>query len=57
MKFLRKYIEDILILGGLAVIVGTTFFISMVIGFYVLGSALVGVGVYLAKYPPEEVKR
>lgn len=57
MKFLRKYIEDILILGGLAVIVGTTFFINMIIGFYVLGSVLIGVGVYLAKYPPEEVKK
>lgn len=57
MKFLRKYIEDMLILGGLAIIVGTTFFISIKIGFYTLGVSLVGIGIYVARHPPKEVRR
>lgn len=53
MKFIKNYIEDICIISGLAVIVGTTFFISKIIGAYALGVALFGLGVYFVKYPIE----
>jgi hypothetical protein len=48
---MKKYIEDILILGGLTVIVGATFILSFVAGLYALGISLFGIGVFLAKYP------
>ena len=53
MKFIKNYIEDICIISGLAVIVGTTFFVSKIIGAYALGVALFGLGVYFVKYPIE----
>ncbi len=52
-KFLIDYIEDILILSGLAIIVATTFFISKMAGLYSLGATLLGLGIYFAKNPPE----
>ena len=53
MKLIKNYMEDICIISGLAVIVGTTFFISKIIGYYVLGIALFGLGVYFTKCPIE----
>ncbi len=54
MKFIKNYIEDICIMSGLAVIVGTTFFISKIIGAYTLGFVLFGLGAYFTKYPIEK---
>ncbi len=51
-QFLIKYIEDMLIVSGLAVLVGTTFLLSKILGLYSLGVVLLGLGIYLAKYPP-----
>ena len=48
---MKNYIEDILIIAGLAVIVYATFLWSIAGGFYCLGTALLGVGVFLAKFP------
>lgn len=47
---IKKYIEDILILGGLTLIVIATFLINTIIGLYVLGFILVGLGVFFLKY-------
>jgi len=46
-----KYIEDILIIGGLAFIVIATFLWSMIGGIYAAGCCLLGLGVFFAKYP------
>jgi len=50
-KIIDEYIEDILILSGLAILVGTTFFISIIAGFYTLGTTLFGLGVFFARHP------
>jgi len=50
-KIVKSCVEDILILSGLAMIAGTTFFISKIAGFYVTGTFLFGLGVYFSKYP------
>lgn len=49
-----KYIEDILIFSGLAVIVATTFLVSKIIGLYVLGFVLFGLGAFFARHPPRK---
>lgn len=46
-----KYIEDILIFGGLVLTIIATFLWSKIAGLYVLGGCLFGLGVYFAKYP------
>ncbi len=51
-KFIRNYIEDALIFSGLAVLVGTTFFINVYAGFYAAGLVLLGMGLYFARFPP-----
>lgn len=51
--FITKYLEDILILGGLTVIVKTTFLLSKIAGMYTLGFILLALGFYFAKHPPE----
>lgn len=53
MSFIKKYIEDICIMSGLTIIVITTFFVSKIIGAYLLGIALFGLGIYFMKYPFE----
>lgn len=50
-KLIKNYIEDILILSGLAVLVTTTFLFSKIAGLYSLGTVLFGLGVYFARYP------
>lgn len=49
-----KYLEDILIFSGLAVIVATTFLVSKIIGLYVLGFVLFGLGAFFARHPPRK---
>ena len=48
---MKNYIEDVLIIAGLTVIVYATFLWSVVGGLYCLGAALLGVGIFLAKFP------
>jgi len=50
MKKLKKYLEDILIISGLLVIAGTTFFIDIRAGSYVLGVELILMGIIFAKF-------
>ncbi|MBV4417197.1 DUF1056 family protein [Clostridium tyrobutyricum] len=51
MKFVKNYIEDICIISGLITITVTTFFISKIIGSYVLGMILFAIGIYFTKCP------
>lgn len=48
---IAKYIEDGLILGGLAVIVTATFLWSSIAGLYALGACMLALGVWFAKNP------
>ncbi len=52
-----KYIEDFFIISGLILIVIATFLISRIIGTYVLGIVLFGIGIFLSKHPPKEVNK
>lgn len=45
-----KYLEDILIASGAAVIVGATFMVSTIYGTYSLGIALIAAGIFYAKF-------
>ncbi len=45
---MKKYIEDILILSGLALIVFATFRLSVTAGLYAAGVCLLGLGVWAA---------
>ena len=56
-KLVLKYIEDIFIIGGLILIVIATFLISRIIGTYVLGMVLFGIGIFLSRHPPKEVNK
>ncbi|WP_169798782.1 hypothetical protein [Clostridium tepidiprofundi] len=51
MKFIKRYIEDILVLGGLTIIVLATFLLSKIAGLYATGVIMFGLGVYFSKYP------
>jgi hypothetical protein len=53
MNFIKKYCEDFFILAGAAVIVYATFRIYATAGFFVLGAALLAIGIALAKNPPK----
>lgn len=46
-----KYIDDILIISGLIFIITATFLLSKILGLYVFGGSLFGLGVYFTKYP------
>lgn len=50
---LNLYLDDILIFGGLACIVGATFLLSKIIGLYVLGFCLLLLGIFVATHPSE----
>lgn len=54
---IKKYIEDILIFSGLALIIATTFLVSMILGLYTLGVILFGLGVFFSRHPPKEKER
>jgi hypothetical protein len=53
-KIIKNYIEDIFILSGLTIIVIATFLISKIIGLYVLGTVLFGLGIYFSISPPRK---
>lgn len=46
-----KYLEDILIISGLLIIITATFLLSKIIGLYITGIILFGLGVYFSKNP------
>lgn len=50
-KVLSNYIEDFLIISGLAVIVTATFLLSTIAGLYCMGGCLLALGVYFTVYP------
>lgn len=52
-KWLNLYLDDILIFGGLACIVGATFLLSKIAGLYVLGVCLLLLGIFVATHPSE----
>ncbi|UIJ66780.1 hypothetical protein LW858_00010 [Bacillus cereus] len=52
MRFLLFFIsilEDILLISGLAIIVGTTFFVNPIYGWYLLGVILTMLGVVMIR--------
>ncbi|MEH7458513.1 hypothetical protein V7183_15190 [Bacillus sp. JJ1127] len=52
MRFLLFFIsilEDIFIISGLSIIVGTTFFINAICGWYLLGLILTIIGVVMVR--------
>mgnify|MGYP001168682900 CR=1 FL=1 len=49
-----KYIEDFFIISGLILIVIATFLLSKIIGIYVLGAILFGLGVFFSRHPPTD---
>jgi len=55
--FILKYIEDFFIISGLILIVIATFLLSKIIGMYVLGVVLLGIGIFLSRHPPKEVDK
>ena len=48
LKRIGKYLDDILILGA---IVMATFLLHTMAGIYVLGAALLGLGIWFARHP------
>jgi hypothetical protein len=46
------HVEDVLILSGLAVVVGATFSWSRLAGWYATGTVLFGLGIWFARHPP-----
>jgi len=53
-KILRRlgdYAEDVLIISGLGFIVWASFLVGRILGLYVLGVVLVGLGWFLARSP------
>ena len=56
-NYILKYIEDFFIISGLILIVIATFLLSKIIGMYVLGIVLFGIGVFLSRHPPKEVDK
>lgn len=51
LKRIGKYLDDILILGGITAIVTATFLLHTIAGIYVLGAALLGLGIWFARHP------
>ena len=51
LAFINQYLEDILIISGLAFIVKATFLLSKIAGLYCIGVFLLGLGIYFTKYP------
>jgi len=48
-RWLADYAEDLLIVAGLGVIVYASFLVHRILGLYVLGAVMVGVGWVLAR--------
>ena len=53
LKILSAYIEDFFILTGLFLIIIATFLLSEIIGLYVLGFILIGIGVMFTRIRPK----
>lgn len=53
LKILSAYIEDFFILTGLFLIIIATFLLSEIIGLYVLGFILIGIGVMFTRMRPK----
>ncbi|MGU3371619.1 hypothetical protein [Bacillus mycoides] len=47
--FFSSILEDILLISGLSIIVGTTFFINPIYGWYLLGLILTVLGVVMIR--------
>lgn len=52
-NMILNYIEDLLIISGLLIIVVATFFVSKIIGTYLLGIILLSLGILLSRHPPK----
>jgi len=53
LKILSSYTEDFFILTGLFLIILATFLLSEIIGLYVLGFILIGIGVMFTRIRPK----
>ncbi|HHY46972.1 MAG TPA: hypothetical protein GX506_06690 [Firmicutes bacterium] len=53
LQWLAEYVEDLLITGGLGFIIWASFLVSKLLGLYVLGFVLVGLGWFLARSPTD----
>lgn len=51
LRWLGDYAEDVLIISGLGFIVWASFLVGRILGLYVLGVVLVGLGWFLARSP------
>lgn len=49
LMFFMNILEDILLISGLSIIVGTTFFINPIYGWYLLGVILTMLGVVMIR--------
>ena len=46
-----KYLDDILIFGGITAIVTATFLLHVIAGIYVLGASMLALGIWFARNP------
>jgi intracellular septation protein A len=46
-----KYLDDILIFGGITAIVTATFLLHKIAGIYALGAAMLALGIWFARNP------
>ncbi len=53
-KFMRRYIDDVLIIGGMVAITAATFLLSPVAALYVFGGFSLASGAYIARHPPTD---
>lgn len=51
MKRITKYLDDVLILGGVTAIVTATFLLHEIAGIYALGVSLLALGIWFARNP------
>lgn len=51
-KIICNNVEDLFIMIGLLIILGVTFYLSPVIGFYLLGAVFMTIGILISIYSP-----
>lgn len=51
-KFIRNNLEDLFIVMGLLIILAVTFYVSPIIGFYLLGAVSILIGILMSIYYP-----
>jgi len=56
-RFLGLVLDDLLVVAGLAVLVGTNFHVNELLGWYSLGAVLVGGGVLVAQMSGKRGKK